>query len=35
MEPKPDYAVVHRVYTQSDFAGLNIGTDDSLPLWQG
>ena len=35
MEPKPDYAVVHRVYSQSDFAGLNIGTDDSLPLWEG
>jgi hypothetical protein len=33
--PKADYVITHRVYWQSDFSGLNIGTDDALPVWQG
>ena len=35
MVPKALYVLVHRVYDRSDFAPLNIGTDENLPMWQG
>jgi hypothetical protein len=33
--PVAQYVLVHRVYDSSDFTGLNIGTGEMLPLWQG
>ena len=35
MVPAAMYVVIHRVYDRSDFSALNIGTGESLPLWQG
>lgn len=33
--PSPTYVLIHRMYDRSNFADLNIGTDENLPLWQG
>ncbi len=33
--PKADYVLTHRVYDTSNFALLNIGTSQALPMWQG
>jgi hypothetical protein len=33
--PQPQYVLIHTVYNRSNFANLNIGTDQNLPLWQG
>ncbi|MGO9111171.1 MAG: hypothetical protein ACLP9L_18255 [Thermoguttaceae bacterium] len=35
MVPKALYVLIHRVYDRSDFTGLNIGTGETLPTWQG
>lgn len=32
---KAEYALVHRLLDRSDFTPLNIGTSESLPIWQG
>jgi hypothetical protein len=33
--PVAQYVLIHRMYDRSDFAALKIGTDETLPLWQG
>ncbi len=33
--PKALYVLIHRMYDRSDFAPLNIGTGESLPMWGG
>jgi hypothetical protein len=35
MAAQPQYVLIHRVYYQSDFKALNIGTGTTLPQWGG